>query len=258
MQVRGRGIRAPGQRSQGEQCSFNLEAAPTIQIHMSSLNGTSLIQALPDSGADVSVASLSFLASLSEHQANLLPSDGTPRAVNGMTMSSVGKLPVVMSFGAKEFSDEVHIFREVKGALVSWRAAKGLGILPPHLVTSNVAQVTAPPSEPALPTHEFMAEFPSAFNDTIDTMEGEEICITLRENAKPFCVRAPRTVPFAYREKLKAELDLLQQQGIIAPVTTPTEWCAPNLLDRMSLLNSPAIPAIAHGCLFIHLMVFFR
>ena len=145
-------------------------------------------------------------------------------------MSSVGKLPVVMSLGAKEFSEEVHIFREVKGALVSWRAAKGLGILPmcyPHPVTSNVAQVTAPPPEPALPTHEFMAEFPSAFNDAIDTMEGEEFCITLRENAKPFCVRAPRTVPFAYREKLKAELDLLQQQGIIAPVTTPTEWCAP-------------------------------
>jgi hypothetical protein len=41
----------------------------------------------------------------------------------------------------------------------------------------------------------------------------------------PSVSEQPRTVPFAYREKLMAELELLQQQGIIAPVTTPTEWC---------------------------------
>ena len=34
-------------------------------------------------------------------------------------------------------------------------------------------------------------------------------------------------MPFAYRDKLKAELELLQQQGIIAPVTEVTRWCAP-------------------------------
>ena len=40
-------------------------------------------------------------------------------------------------------------------------------------------------------------------------------------------MKAPRSIPFAYREKLKKELDLLQQQGIITPVTEATEWCAP-------------------------------
>ena len=46
-------------------------------------------------------------------------------------------------------------------------------------------------------------------------------------HAKPFCVNTPRSVPFAYRDKLKAELDLLQSQQIIAPVTEATEWCIP-------------------------------
>lgn len=58
-------------------------------------------------------------------------------------------------------------------------------------------------------------------------MEGEKFHISLTENAKPFCVHAPRVIPFAYRDKLQAELELLLQQGIIAPVTEPTEWCAP-------------------------------
>ena len=41
-------------------------------------------------------------------------------------------------------------------------------------------------------------------------MQGEEFRICLAANAKPFCVHTPRTIPFAYRDKLKAELDLLE------------------------------------------------
>ena len=40
-------------------------------------------------------------------------------------------------------------------------------------------------------------------------------------------VSTPRSIPSVYQDKLKAELDLLQDQGIIAPITQVTEWCAP-------------------------------
>ena len=50
-------------------------------------------------------------------------------------------------------------------------------------------------------------------------------------DAKPFCVNTPRSIPFAYREKLKTELEFPQDQGIIAPVTVPTEWCAPIVIE---------------------------
>ena len=65
------------------------------------------------------------------------------------------------------------------------------------------------------------------FDDRIQVMEGEKFHISLTPGAIPFCVKTPQTIPFAYRDKLKAELDLLQDQGIIVPVTEVTEWCAP-------------------------------
>ena len=58
-------------------------------------------------------------------------------------------------------------------------------------------------------------------------MEGELFKI---DNAEPFCVKAPHSIPFAYCEKLREELDSLLQQGIIAPVMEATEWCAPTVV----------------------------
>ena len=58
-------------------------------------------------------------------------------------------------------------------------------------------------------------------------MPGEQFHISLTKEVKPFCVTAPRTIPFTYRDKLQQEIDLLVAQNIITSVTEPTEWCAP-------------------------------
>ena len=74
-----------------------------------------------------------------------------------------------------------------------------------------------------------MAEFLSVFDGQVHAMPREKFHISLTADAQPFCVIAPRTIPtipFAYRDKLE-EIDLLESQGIITPVTEPTEWCAP-------------------------------
>ena len=207
----------------------NIVPAPTIEVHMSSLNGATKVQALPDSGADISVAGKAALEQLGEHRDNLLLSELTPKAANGTSMRPIGKLPVTFALGEQKHVDDLHIYHDVKGVLLSWRAAKGLHILPEdypqpsnptpvQLCTTRVHTATS---------QDIMKEFPSVFDGRIKTMEGENFHISLRSNAKPFCVKTPRSIPFAYRDKLKSELDLLQEQGIIAPITEPTEWCAP-------------------------------
>ena len=205
----------------------DFEPAPTIQLHVESLNGSSTITVLPDSGADVSVAGLAVLDKLNEHPDNLLQSDVTPRAVNGSRMSPVGKLPVTFSLGATEYRDVFHIYPQVRGALLSWKAARGLRILPecyphPSLATTLPSIAKVSHESHSSSDSDVMAAFPSVFDGQVKTMEGENFRIELAKNARPFCVHTPRSVPFAYCEKLRAELDLLQAQG-----TVPTEWCAP-------------------------------
>ena len=89
---------------------------------------------------------------------------------------------------------------------------------------------------PVITQTDISSEFPSVFDGNVKVMEGEEFHITLADGAQPFCVRTPRTIPFAYREKLKAELDLLLSQGIIAPVTEPTV-----VIDHHLLISTIAL-----------------
>ena len=204
-----------------------VDPAPTIDVAMSSLNGQATVRVLPDSGADVSVAGTVLLEHLREHPDNLLPSDVTPRAVNGTRMRPIGRFPVTLSLNGQEVVENFHIYREVSGVLLSWKASRGLGILPHCYPQPAQRPCVASVSSEKVAVCSLVAEFPSVFDGRVKVMEGEQFCISLTEDAQPFCVRTPRVVPFAYRDKLREELDLLQNQGVIAPVTVPTEWCAP-------------------------------
>ena len=222
------------------------EPAPTIRIHVASLNGSADVEVLPDSGADISAAGEETLHLLGEHPSNLLPSTVVPRAVNGTTMKPQGKIMINLQLGTRKHCEDLHVY---PGMLISWRAAKGLGILPqnyPHPEDTNtvkhpnlkVANASHPPKR-----EELMDEFPAVFDGCIRTMEGETFHISLKD-AKPFCVNTPRSIPFAYRDKLKSELELLKTQGIITPVTEATDWCAP-------IVVTPKRTVTASECVWI-------
>ena len=125
--------------------------------------------------------------------------------------------------------------------MISWKGAKTLSILPTNYPSQQLAVTTtdyklAPNTTPQLavtttsdkpvPPLDTQLKYPTAFKGQIKTMDSERFHITLTKDAKPFWVNTPRKVPFAFPDKLKAELDLLQDQGVIAPVTEPTELCS--------------------------------
>ena len=73
----------------------------TISIHVTALNGSTDLEVLPDSGADITVAGPSTLTKVQEHCNYLLPSNMTPQAVNGTSMQPLGKLPVTLQLNGK-------------------------------------------------------------------------------------------------------------------------------------------------------------
>ena len=96
------------------------------------LMGTHELTVLPDSGADISAARKDILACLGCHPDNLLPSAVIPKAVKGQNTTPLGCIPVTFHLLQQQYKDDLHFFPGISRAIISWRAAKGLGILPYH------------------------------------------------------------------------------------------------------------------------------
>ena len=58
-------------------------------------------------------------------------------------------------------------------------------------------------------------------------MNCEPIRIKLKPNAQPYSLATPRRISEPLLKPVKEELDRMQQNGIISPITKPTDWCAP-------------------------------
>ena len=67
-----------------------------------------------------------------------------------------------------------------------------------------------------------LQEYKDCF-DKVGRFPGEKYHIQLIDNPVPV-IHAPRTVPVHILPLYKAELDKMQAQDIIVPVTEPTDW----------------------------------
>ena len=57
-------------------------------------------------------------------------------------------------------------------------------------------------------------------------MAGPPMRIHLDDDAQPFAIYTPRLIPLAYQDPVKAHLDSMVVQGVIAPAgDDPSPWC---------------------------------
>ena len=102
------------------------EPWPTIEEQVFSSTGTKSLGVLPDSGAEITAAGKDVLTYLDHHPDNLFPSTVIPRAVNGSSMTPLGRIPIAIHLQGKQYTDALHIIPGVKGTVISWQAAKSL------------------------------------------------------------------------------------------------------------------------------------
>ena len=51
--------------------------------------------------------------------------------------------------------------------------------------------------------------------------------IELTDDAVPYAVRAPRAIPFCWRDEVREQLDDMVRKEVIETVHHPTLWCHP-------------------------------
>jgi len=168
---------------------------PALLIHLDVIaaNGSCNTKALPDSGANISAAGKTMLSCLNAQVATLLPSKVIPKAVNGAKMFPLGRLPVTFRYCDTEYRDDLHIYPEIQGTILSWKACKALHILPPDypspLPTLAVQEITLPPTPgevtAPLTQQQAMSMYPTVFDGQIRSMEGEQFHISLTDDVKP-------------------------------------------------------------------------
>ena len=134
-------------------------------------------------------------------------------------MHPLGKLPVTLELEGIKYTEDFHIYSQVNGAILSWKAAKGLNILP--------QTYPYPATRPVINSFNLILLWPN-FRMFLVTRSlawrGRNFTSPYQRMLNLFVL----THLVLFRLLIvKAELDLLQTQGIIAPVTEPTEWCAP-------------------------------
>ena len=218
---------------------------PTITIGISRLNDhqmTEIQNATPDCGAGATVAGLGVLHQLNEDENNLLfRGEDSLEAANGQPIKSSGRLNLRIQYGGKSITTQVIFSPEVTGILLSWFACVDLGILPPQFpapISTSVHQINCPPALPpknSKPSdvsalkEQLLNEFADVFDGAgpLKTMSGPPMIIELLPDAVPYAVPGARPIPFAQREQVKNMLDDMMAQGIIAPISTPTDWIHP-------------------------------
>ncbi len=126
---------------------------------------------------------------------------------HGSILDPVGKIPNVTN--GRTVRDDVHIIHFSHRCVDLLGHSKEAGhptrVLPQTFGTTHIRYDA---DSPLPTTDQIMSEFPSLFDGQIRTMPGEEFHISLTEDAHPFCVSTPHTIPFAYCDKLKKEIDL--------------------------------------------------
>ena len=131
------------------------------------------------------------------------------------------KLPVVGTFKAslayktKKMEETIYILKDQKSSLLSRDACRKLNLI----ARVDEVNTSRKPQSP-----DFKAEFPKLFKGL--GMLKKEQHITLRPNATPLCLHAPRKVPHPLLPKVKEEIDRMLRQGVISPIDDPTEWCS--------------------------------
>ena len=187
--------------------------AVTVQEEV---NGKS-IDMLVDTGAGVSVINERTFHDAWKHKLPLLTpaSYVTLNSYTGQSITVLGKFEPSIKYNCQTVVIPILI---VKGDIPNLLGRDILSTI--TLDWANLFHV-----QHATSSTKLVEEYPDVFSDGLGTLKGERVKLYVDESAVPRFHKA-RPVPYIMKEKIEDELQRLQDDGIIEPVTL-SKWAAP-------------------------------
>ena len=163
-----------------------------------------------DTGADVTVVPDRFFK---KNSTLIQKTDKNLFGPGQSKINVIGRVSATLTLGEISSEQELYVISDLKEPLLGRPAIEALKL---------IERVNAIDRD-----QRYKEEFPELFTG-LGRMKNV-YTIRLQENAQPFAITAPRRLPLPMREKVQEELKKLEEQDIIRPVETPTDWCAPNV-----------------------------
>ena len=187
--------------------------AVTVQIEV---DGKS-IDMLVDTGSGVTVIGERTFYDVWKHKLPLLTtaSDVTLKSYTGQSITVLGKFEPSIKYNGQTVVMPILI---VKGDRPNLLGRDILGTI--TLDWANLFHV-----QHATSSTKLEEEFPDVFSDGLGTLKREKVRLYVDKSAVPRFHKA-RPVPYIMKEKIEDELQRLQDDGIIEPVTF-SKWAAP-------------------------------
>lgn len=210
-----------------------------ISITASTLQGQQQqLRCKIDTGSEGNVMPLDTYKRLTRSASNrptgLTPSATRIMAYGGTSLANHGTCKLTLSHGSETTTASFYVTSAKGPVLLGLPTCRALRLISLNFdiklneAASSVAasswSTNIRPDRPkgdAQAREQILCEFADVF-EGIGCFEGT--CrITVDPTVQPV-VHPPRRIPVSLREKLKAELDSLAHQGILSPVTHPTDW----------------------------------
>ncbi|KAK7907206.1 hypothetical protein WMY93_015818 [Mugilogobius chulae] len=171
-----------------------------------------------DTGAKCNVLSLKTFEQVKKHE-QLKPCTKPTNliAYGGSKIKTEGFVDLCCHQGAKQYTLPFFVINENVLPLIGLSASLQMGLVS---LSKEVHQVSAPIAQDF--TQQIKTEYCDLFTDELGKLP-VTYSMTLDPEVRPV-VRSAHRIPVAMKDRVKSELDRMQELGVIIPVSEPTDW----------------------------------
>jgi len=173
-----------------------------------------------DTGAAVSIINEATFQRVQQSTVDLTlePATSKLKTYTGQDIAVLGVAPLTIRYKSKQLCLPVHVVSGTGPNLLGRDLITPLGV-----DLDKLREIRS--LELASPLQELLEEHAPVFSEELGCFSGPPVTLMVKANAEPKFCKA-RSVPFAIKSKVEAELANLESKGIISPIKQ-SAWAAP-------------------------------